>query len=239
MEDTIRRLADDFENERGPFSVDNFPEKRLVDELGDEHKLAYLSAFCTWDYNRGVDNLVENVVQVYEENKGVFNPAVCVRIDLPKLQDYFSEVGFRYPNRDAKGWQDNCQIIVNRFSAEWENLLGAAQFSAPTLVQLLRKEGFKYLKGDKLAPFYARVVNDHVAALDDLWQLDIPVDVHIRRLSRDLFQDDDMSDDDIRARWREIGQSLDLSPALVDGGLWQVGYSWDDWGEDYWEDING
>lgn len=242
MSDKVERLAEDFKNGQGPFDSVVFPEERLVRELGDEHKVEYLSAFCTWDYNRSVDQLVENILQLNKMGDGHgtnhFDPESVVGVPLDELQAQFSSIGFRYPNRDAKGWQENCQRVNTKYGGSWGNVIEASNHNAPALVQVLRDDGFSYIKGKKLAPFYSRVVNDLVEPLDDLWELDIPVDVHVRDLTREILRKD-MTDDEIRAFWREWGNTHDVSPAIVDGGLWQVGYNWDDWGRDYFEDISG
>jgi len=239
--DKIDRLAHEFENEIGPFSADNFPEARLVEQFGEEQRAEYLSAFCTWDYNRRVDQLVKNMIELAEIDDGYstdyFYPPDVVGVPEDEMQAVFQSIGFRYGSQDAAIWQDNCTIITNKFGGSWSNLHEASGYHAPTLVKLLRDHDFKYIKGKKLAPFYARVVNDYVTELDDVWKLPIPVDTHIRRLSRDLFDDEEMGDDKIRTRWREIGEERSVSPAMVDGALWQIGYSWDDWGENYWEGL--
>lgn len=239
MDDRIAKLAEDFDNERGPFSMDNFPEARLVERLGDEGKANYLSLFCTLDYNRSVDQLVDNIFELAEVDDGYgtdyFEPEDVVQVPEDEMKSVFTSIGFRYGNRDAMGWRENCETINNQFYGDWSNLHEQVSYNAPRLVKAMRKLDLKFIKGKKLAPFYARVVNDYVHPLDDVWKLDIPVDVHIRRLSRDLFDEPEMNDDTIRAMWRDLGVKHDISPAIVDGALWQIGYSWDDWGEDYWE----
>lgn len=85
---------------------------------------------------------------------------------------------------------------------------------------------------------YARIVNDNVAELTNMWHLEIPVDTHIRRLSKALFLQPEMSDDEIRVRWRHVAQSHDITRHVVDGALWHIGNKWDEWGEDYWNEVS-
>jgi len=195
--------------------------------------------FCMLDYNRAVDNLVANMKELAERNSTrIFYPPAVVGINRDELQAEFKEIGFRYGNRDAKGFQQNSTIVTNEFGGSWQKVHAAAGYDAPTLVKILRDEDFKFIKGKKLAPFYARVVNDYVHPLDNVWQLDIPVDTWIRKLTQELLEQD-MTDDEIREHWRQTGTELDISPAIVDGAMWIMGYSWDDWGREYFTELTG
>lgn len=238
MEPKIAKLASDFQDQRGPFSVDNFPEVRLVEELGDEQKVEYLSMFCSLDYNRGVDQLLDNIIELSEREQDYFYPPGVVKLSEDELQSVFTEIGFRYGNRDARGWQTNCRIITHDFGSTWYDLVAASGYHAPTMMKLLREYDFMFLKGEKLGPFYCRVINDLVEPLDGVWQLPIPVDTHIRKLTQELLRQD-MTDDEIREFWREWGQENDASPAIVDGGLWMIGYQWEEWGQDYFIELTG
>jgi N-glycosylase/DNA lyase len=113
------------------------------------------------------------------------------------------------------------------------------------LVNRLEADDFNCLKGVKIAPMYARIIDDEVCDLHNIWELDIPVDTHIRRLSRDLFNSEneffrvgkEVNDDEIRFVWRELAKEHDISRHIVDGGLWLIGNNWDSWGKEYWEEI--
>lgn len=85
------------------------------------------------------------------------------------IKNITKEVNTRYPNRDAEAYFYNCNLIYENYNNDWENLLEETKYSAPRLVDELKDKGFKMLKGDKLAPFYARVLNDEYKELDNLW----------------------------------------------------------------------
>lgn len=236
--ETIERINSDFENRSEPFTAEMFPEEQLLEETKPENaneRAMLLTAFCTLDYNRNATQLKDNLVTLYGWSPVFFDPDVFLDgYSEDYLSDVLDDLGFRYSNRDASGLWTNYELIRDNYGTV-ENMVRAADFDAPTLVEQLRDDGFLYLKGKKLAPFYTRVVSNNLVKLDNLWKLDIPVDTHIRRLSQDLFGQ--MSDDEIRATWRRVGQETEVSPHIIDGALWLIGNRWDEWGESYWEEV--
>jgi len=245
--DAIQRIEDDFEQSNGPFADVEFPETRLVRELkvqaGEtdepihfdmEERARIAAIFCTFDYNRNANQLVDNLLELHERDAHLFDPW-HVR-SKGELEHYFEDIGFRYPNRDANGWYKNCEILRNQYNGRVTELMLTVSSNAPELVEQLNEDDFLYLKGAKIAPMLARILNDEVAPLDDMWSLDIPVDTHIHRLTEELTETE-MDNDDVRAWWGVIGEQADISRHIVDGALWHIGNKWDDWGEDYWTEV--
>jgi len=244
-DEAITTLHTDFSERNPPFDQKNqFPEDKLLAELSAETPRQngfLLTFFCTVDYNRDAFNLVNNILAFYNSQDSVpmnFSDFVQ-RYTQEDLEEKFDSIGFRYPSRDARGIHHNFSTISNKYGSI-PHMIQYVQYSAPNFAEQLTTDELLYLKGAKLTPFYTRLVSNHVKTMDELWKLDIPVDVHIRRLSKSLFENktEDLSDDEIRTHWREKGNQLDISPAVVDGGLWLIGNNWDSWGEDYWESIN-
>lgn len=246
--DKIEQIEQDFTEQNEPFDDVEFPEERLIREIkvlaGDtdepislsmEDRLRLVSAFSTFDYNRDANQLVDNLL-VLQKQHSEFYDAWNVN-SAGELEAIFEEIGFRYPSRDATAWAKNCRILRQQYHGRWHELLLDTGLDAPSLIERLEDDDFNCLKGVKIGPMYARIINDEVAALDQLWELDIPVDTHIRRLSKDLFGEEDATDDEIRDMWRFYGLQNDISRHLVDGALWHIGNKWDDWGEEYWENL--
>jgi len=237
---TIQTIERDFEEQRGPFSDVTFPEERLLEEIPYstlEGNLRILSAFCTFDYNRDANQLVDNLIELWETDPYKFEPGSVPLVEYEdELAEIFSEIGFRYPSRDAHAWCKNNAIIRDEYNGGWTELLLETGCDAEALVERLSDDDFLCLKGVKIAPMYARIIDDFVCDLEGVWALDIPVDTHIRRLSHDLFGDD-LSDDRIREEWRGLAIETDISREIVDGALWHIGNKWDEWGEDYWQDV--
>jgi len=62
----VIRIQQDFENADGPFSEQDFPEKRLLEAVepqNDYEKAMLLTAFSTCDYNRDAMRLSENLIE--------------------------------------------------------------------------------------------------------------------------------------------------------------------------------
>lgn len=238
----IQRISDDFTQRNEPFDDVEFPETRLLREIESQHpgelnmeqRARIVTIFCTLDYNRDANQLVDNLVELDGKSPHHFDPYSV--LDVEELEYLFNGIGFRYPNRDAKGWRKNCDILVDKYNGRVTELILASGCDGPTLVDRLRDDGFLYLKGDKIAPMFARIISDEVAPMDGLWELDIPVDTHIHRLTEELAGSD-MSNKAVRHWWRTISDHIDAPRHVVDGGLWHIGNKWDDWGEEYWEEV--
>lgn len=247
--DKIQQIEQDFTEQNEPFDDVEFPEERLLRELATddegevwrmsmEDKLAAISLFCTLDYNRDANQLVDKILEAADHDAvNIFNPH-AVEKSGKSVEYLFEEISFRYSSRDAHAWQKNCRILVENYNGKWHELLMDTGMNAPALIERLNDDDFNCLKGVKIAPMYARIINDEVAPMDGLWDIDIPVDSHIRRLSKDLFGEDDISDDEIRDMWQFYGLQNDISRHLVDGALWHIGNKWDSWGEEYWNSLD-
>lgn len=234
----VETISTDFAEQNEPFDDVTFPEERLLSALPHgsmEGRAILASIFATFDYNRDANRLVDNLIELHQEDAKMFDAR---HVNGEKeLEYYFEDIGFRYPSRDAHAWAKNCEILRNKYSGKWTELLLSVGADAPTLVERLNDDDFLCMKGVKIAPMYARIVDDEVAPLSNVWDLEIPVDTHIRRLSQDLFDAPDMSDDVIRQEWRGLAVEADIDRQVVDGGLWHIGNKWDEWGEDYWRKL--
>jgi hypothetical protein len=233
----VEQISTDFNEGNEPFDDVEFPEERLLDTLDldtPEDRLRAVSLFSTLDYNRNAGQLVDKILELRDSR--LLEPEYVA--DNPEqVREAFVDVAFRYKNRDADAWIENCSIITNEYHGLWSNLLLETGCDAPQLVKRLNKDGFLCIKGVKIAPMYARIINDNVFTLDNIWELEIPVDTHIRRLSKDLFNAPDKDDAWIRREWRGVSCSTDISPHIVDGALWHIGNKWNDWGEEYWKGL--
>lgn len=76
----------------------------------------------------------------------------------------------------------------------------------------------------------------NITNIERVWQLPIPVDVWIRKISKEIFQEN-LTDDEIRERWRSIGSESEVKPMVADTAIWLIGNNLDDWGEDYLKEL--
>lgn len=232
----ITQLSEDFSNQNAPFNEAELPEQEALDTVDSSDELEVLAYGVMLDYNRNAAQLWDNILELYEQTPEYFDASDAAICNLDEMQETFEEIGFRYHHRDAKAWRDNSQILCDEFSGSWYRLLDKADFDAVRLSSMIEDAGFKYLKGDKLCPFFIKVVDMNIASIERVWQLEIPVDVHIRRLSIKLIGED-VDDDEIRAYWRELGQDYGVEPMVADTALWLIGNKWSDWGENYWNSL--
>lgn len=248
LEQIVTTMQSDFEQGNAPFDDVEFPEKRLLREMclrsnsepadpmsmSMEKRLRLISMFATFDYNRNASQLVDNILALHDHNPSFFDPYYVS--SNAQVEDALDPIGFRYPFRDAKGWVENCRIIRENYHGKWHELVLDTGCDAKALVERLKIDEFLYLKGDKIAPMYARIINDDVAPLRNVWDLEIPVDTWVRKISKEIFQED-ISDDEIRQRWREISAEADINRAVVDGALWQIGNNLNTWGGPYLKEV--
>jgi hypothetical protein len=245
--ETIEQIESDFAAGEPPFDNIEFPEERLLEEvknqktdtdvtvyLNKEERLQLLSSFSMLDYNRDANQLVDNLLELHAWEPRLFDPWYIQ--GSGQMEYYFEEIGFRYPNRDAKAWAKNSRILREKYSGKWSELLLETGCDAKKLVEQLDEDGFNVLKGVKVSPMFARFVDEYVADLDNLWELDIPVDTHISKISQELFQED-LSDDEIRDRWYFYAIQNNIDRSVVDGALWQIGNNRDEWGADYLKEL--
>lgn len=246
----INRINDDFEQGNSPFDDVEFPEERLIREvkrqagnsdeptsLSMEERARLVTAFSTFDYNRNANQLVDNLLELYDRQPNFFNPWKVHKSEQV-LRQVFEEIGFRYPNRDAEGWAKNCRLLREKYHGRVTELILDTGCDAVSLVERLNSDGFSYLKGDKIAPMYARILSDEVAELHDLWKLEIPVDTWVRKITQEIVGSD-MTDDEIREWWRNIAPAADIDRHTVDGGIWLIGNNLNEWGEDYLKEVLG
>jgi hypothetical protein len=249
--DVIETIEQDFQQRNEPFNDVTFPEERLLENVkvmvGDtdepvslsmEDRLRLISAFATFDYNRDANQLVDKLLVLQKQHSELFDPW-NVPESTKTVEQTFDEIGFRYPNRDAQAWTKNCRILRQKYHGRWHELLIETGLDAVSLVSRLEDDDFNCIKGVKIAPMYCRIINDKVTELDKLWELDIPVDTWVRKISKELFEgeDEDLSDDDLRDRWYLYGVSNSVDKHVVDGGIWQIGNNLNEWGGDYLKEL--
>jgi hypothetical protein len=234
----VRQIEQDFTNRTRPFDDVQFPEERFLEEVSHsslEDRARLVSAFATFDYNRNASQLVDNLIELYDRyHRVTFDPwsVTGSNSDEEWLQTEFEDIGFRYPNRDGRAWHKNCEILREQYSGKWTELYLTVGADAVELVEQIRDDGFLVLGGVKVAPMYARIIDNHVCRLSNVWELDIPVDTWIRKISQEIV-DESMTDDEIREWWRMTCSSTDVDRHIIDGALWLIGNNMNDWGEDY------
>lgn len=235
----VETIERDFKTRSGPFAdYTKAPEVVALERAGvTENTLNFLTYGVMLDYNRKATRLWQNIAELYiYYSTAYFDPGAVTGMHRAEMQSDFEAIGFRYYNRDAKAWYTNSQIVLDEHGS-WTELILASDRNATQIVDELNTIGITYLSGEKIAPLWIKMLHQHVVPIDGLWKLDIPVDVHIRRLTQRMLDDDELLDDEIRAEWHELYSSNTVDPALMDTALWIIGNRWNEWGEAYIETL--
>jgi hypothetical protein len=144
----------------------------------------------------------------------------------------------RYPGVDASAWQNIAQLIDTQYGGKVYNLIQAAQFSAPALLQLLRDESVPYLQGDMLGPMFVRYIDSYVTTLWGIAGVPLPLDAQTRALSRRLASTVD-TDAAIRSHWFDIASQATVPVVELGEPLRRVAQDWDRWGAGYIASLSG
>lgn len=216
-------IAEDYENGNGPFADVSLPEHEVAEKVADEDKLAFFTFSSMLNYNRNSRDHWSKMLELYQDHPRIFNE----HVPSSELADLFDEYGVRYPNRDAETWAEN----FCKFNCEYD---GIDEFISGKTALEIREDvdEFTFLGGNKLAPLWIRIVHELCQPVPGIEELEIPVDVHIRRVSEKLMGPAE-NDDIIRARWKAVMKSMEGSPVLIDKPLWLIGNYYSEWGKEY------
>lgn len=227
-------LVEDFRNGDGPFGNDPAPENTYIGDIGsNEDRARFLTFGAALDYQRPAERHWDTMWHMYEAYPELFVPSEACEKGERWLQSLFSAYGVRFPNRDSDTWQRIARILDDDHDGSVITMIEDEQYDAVDLMELVREGDFPLLGGVKICPFWIRLLHDHVHSLRNVYRVDIPVDVQVRRVTTELDGVSVEDDDDVREFWRYVGGRIDVPPFQLDEPLWQIGRYWDDWGEDY------
>lgn len=235
--DVAETLFDDIQSNDTRFGLSQLPEGKVFNGLRhDVSELSMLSYGTSLDYNRRADTLWDNMIFAGRNFPSLFDPDTVVRFGEDGVSKFIDRARTRYPSKDAHIWFENSKIISRKYDGTWWSFLDAHEFDGPSVRRALNDDEFLFLKGDKLAPFWLKLVDRYIHNIDNLHVLEIPVDTHVRTLTHDLVGAE-ITDDSIREFWRESCEDAGVDMMQVDTALWLVGNNWGEWGEEYWKTI--
>lgn len=235
----VTGLVEAYESRDGPFTEELMPEATPASGLDTADKRArFLTFGSTLNYQRSSERLWESMESLWNDEPWMFDPAAVSKKDVDAIKDVLQTYGARFPNNDADGWYRVATTLHEEFNDSPEVLLESVEYDAVELVHVVRTHsGFPYLGGKKIAPMWARFMHENVHPLNRITELDIPVDVQVRKVTKAIveplleYEFDD--DDEIRAFWLDFCRDNDLDPTRVDKPFWIIGAYWDDWGREY------
>lgn len=243
LTDLAEAILEDYESITDPFQPQHLPEKKVIDDVGDERdRTLFLTFVAAVDYQKetaGENGLWQVMKRLWDEVHWPFEPAEVVEIhQYQELVDLLEQRPIM-AWRDPHIWFRNALTLHRRFDDDPRQLFERHDWSAIDTLSSMRETGrdFPYLKGDKISSLWLRLIHEEVHPLTDIEEVEIPVDSRIRELTKRLvhFEEstDDLSDGDLRKRWGEISQEIGTYPVRLDQPLWLIEKNWEDWGRLY------
>ncbi len=131
----------------------------------------------------------------------------------------------RYYRQEGRAWAETMGTLRGEWGGRWSTLLEDCDLDALRVASLVRQGGYPRLAGDKVLPFWLRVVRDVAGwPLTNVERLPLPVDIHVAQstLSLGIVATEGevvtLSDSlkrAVRAVWAEaVPDPMALDPAL-------------------------
>lgn len=234
----ISNIVEDYEEWREPFERRMLPEKRAIVDIEGQHaRSLFLTQTVSVNYLRNAERLWAMTRDLWHDKRWIFDPESLVtehtRSDLIGL---FKAHGFRFPKKDSGIWYQNAETFYQEFQSDPMILFEENDFDAVNILEDVRRnDGFTYIGGNKIGSLWMRLIHEDVQPLERIEQIDIPVDVQIRKVTNALLEDFS-SDGDIRQFWMSFCGETGLDPVKIDQPLWIIGIHWNDWGKEYLEE---
>ncbi len=192
----------------------------------------FLTFVCAMDYQCNSDRLWQAAVELYPAWPELFDPAAVAAMPPELLHRVLKDAGVagRFHNKNAKFWQRIAQRLVSSEKSAVRHLID----EGVGCVDALRKDlkHFPLLGREKIGPVWIRIMaNPGGASIRPADAMSVGVDIHIRRLTRNLGllddgkavavtdTDDDSRDAEIRQVWRKAATRAAIQgPSGVGGG---------------------
>ena len=199
-------IASDFYNDRLDLSArdvapgstwSRMPEVECVTRLrnaGASHRTVrlFLTFVAAMDRNRDATLLWNNGGELFQSYPELFEPAEASAVPVSTLRERLSRYGVsRYHGPDSAAWN----VIARSLAAGGNPVSRVVDCGVGNAGELLRylrtsTEGqfrFPLLRGPKIGPMWVRMlVAPGGAKIDDIAIIPVAVDVHVRRVTRNL-----------------------------------------------------
>ena len=233
--DAIDEIGTDFLEREPPFDEFTAPERSVLEEIDWPHResrLRFLTFGAALDYQRDATLHWQEMATLYDEHLELFSPLEARSIGQEEIQSLFEDYRIRFPNRDGRTWSTIASSIYHDYDNSVSKMIADHNRQAPRLYRTVRRDNFPFLGGDKIAPFWIRLIHEHGIELRNLDDVPIAVDAQVRRATQALepaIEDDD----EIRQYWKEICADSQFDPLELDEAIWLIGRDFDEWGQEY------
>lgn len=245
------RILHDYDNPGTtdvPLNPNQLPVQKVKSDIKDEQELAtFLTLTVSINYFKetdGRDGLWQTSKRLWDDEHWLFEPnTIAEEKELDDIVSVFGDVGW-WPNQDAEIWHTISLTLAQDFSGNVLNLMESAGYDAVRLKEYIIDNGqsFPFLKGDKIAPLWLRLLHEEVHPLDNIDQMPVPVDTHIVKVTNMLLgtdYDEEENDDldEIRQLWQNVCQDAGLVPVRLDQPMWFLAKYEEECGRDYLDEV--
>lgn len=244
------RIVDDYDNRRPPFGSDTGLLTPIVTKIDEEREKAlFLTLSTALNRQRDAEQLYSKCERLYYDEHWIFEPETLIESrDFQELVELFEGEGMRFGKGDAEVWYEIARTLYRDHDSDPVNLLEVHDYDMERVEEyvysakgetLFFKHGRKFpaLRGDKIRPFWLRLMSGFVHPLGSQGSSDISVDTHIQNITNELLGTDysleERDKEEIRQFWSTVCASHPLNPVDIDGPLWFIDRKWDDWGRRY------
>ena len=251
-------IADDFYQNRLNHGSRGMPAVKpwlLIPEVGaaqcvrdagasEQEVRRFLTFVCAMDYQIFSDRLWKAAAELYPGRPELFDPAAVAAMRPQLLHRALRDasVAGRFHQKNAKSWRR----IAERLVSSERSAVRRAIDEGIGCVNALRRDlkHFPLLRGKKIGPVWIRIMaNPGGASIAPADAMSIGVDIHVRRLTRNLGllddgqvvaaidTDDDSRDAEVRQIWRDAAIRADIQDlprvgsgaGALDPALWFFG----------------
>ena len=227
----------------------------LIPEVGAAHRVRaaggsqkevrrFLTFVCAMDYQCNSDRLWKAAAELYLARSQLFDPAEVAAMPPELLHRDLGIAGVagRFHQRNARYWQQIAERLVSSERSAVRHVIDEGIGCVDTLCRDLKR--FPLLQGKKIGPVWIRIMaNPGKASIARADAMSVGVDIHVRRLTRNLglVDDrkagtaldaaDDSRDAEIRRIWRDAAIQADVQgpqgvgsgAGVIDPALWFFG----------------
>jgi hypothetical protein len=218
-------------------------------KMGSPEHILFLTLTVSIDYQRDALALWESARKTYEDldTRYLFSPKEIHLTTTAKIMKDMQRYGLsKKHTQDARIWRTNSLTFYKKWLSDPIRFLADCNFDAPTIINRLKSDShfdgyrmspdYLFLKGNKIAPLWLRILRDNagVDCILNMEKIPIPVDVHVARATLALgiikgkYQGSpDPIFAEIRKAWSSSTKSvfIDNRPVIsldIDEPLWHL-----------------
>lgn len=192
----------------------------------------FLTFVCAVDYQLNSDRLWKSAAEIFPARSELFDPAEIVAMPPEVLHRELRNAGIagRFHQKNARSWWQIGERLVSSERSAVGRVIEEGIGCVEALLKDLRH--FPLLRGKKIGPVWIRIMaNPGGARIVPADAMSVGVDIHVRRLTRNLGVlddgqavavvdvDDDMRDAEIRRTWNDAAIRADIQgpPGVASG----------------------